>query len=172
MAAPKKAVKPVAKVAETAAAPKVEVKKPVATVAAPKAEEKKEAPKVEEKKDAAPKAVAVKKAAAPKAAAKKEAAPKAAVKKETAPKAAAKKEPVKKAPAKKAAKKAELKVALHVQFSGKSYAQEDLEKIAKDVWKYDLKQKVRDLTNIDLYVKPEENKVYYVMNQFTGSFDI
>lgn len=167
MAAPKKAVKPVAKVAETAAAPKVEVKKPVATVAAPKAEEKKEAPKVEEKKDAAPKAVAVKKAAAPKAAAKKEAAPKAAVKKETAPKAAAKK-----APAKKAAKKAELKIALHVQFSGKSYAQEDLEKIAKDVWKYDLKQKVRDLTNIDLYVKPEENKVYYVMNQFTGSFDI
>ena len=45
-------------------------------------------------------------------------------------------------------------------------------KIAKDVWKYDLKQKAGDLTNVELYVKPEENKVYYVMNSITGSFDI
>ena len=170
MAAPKKTVKPVAKAAETTTAPKVEVKKPVVPVAAPKAEEKKEAPKAEEKKEAAPKAAAVKKEAAPKAAAaKKEAAPKAAAaKKEAAPKAAAKK-----APAKKAAKKAEMKSALHIQFSGKSYSQEELEKMAKDVWKYDLKQKARELTSIDLYVKPEENMVYYVMNQeFTGSFYI
>ena len=156
MAAPKKTVKPVAKTAETVkteiSAPKVEVKKPVAAVAAPKAEEKE----------------------APKAAVKKEAAPKAAAKKETAPKAAAKKETAKKTPAKKATvKKADQKTILHVQFSGKSYAQEDLVKIAQDVWKYDLKQKVRELSSIELYVKPEENKVYYVMNQeFTGSFDI
>ena len=46
-------------------------------------------------------------------------------------------------------------------------------KIAKDVWKYDLQQKVEDLTSVDLYVKPEEKKVYYVMNkEFTGSFNI
>ena len=145
MAAPKKTVKPVAKATETVktenAAPKAEVKKPVAAVAAPKAEEK-EAPK--------------------------------AAKKEAAPKAATKKEAAKKAPAKKATvKKADQKTILHVQFSGKSYAQEDLVKIAQDVWKYDLKQKVRELASIELYVKPEENKVYYVMNQnFTGSFDI
>ena len=153
MAAPKK---PVAKAAETVktenSTPKAEVKKPVVTVAAPKAEEKE----------------------APKAAAKKETAPKAAAKKETASKTAAKKETAKKTPAKKtAAKKADQKTILHVQFSGKSYAQEDLVKIAQDVWKYDLKQKVRELSSIELYVKPEENKVYYVMNQeFTGSFDI
>ena len=50
---------------------------------------------------------------------------------------------------------------------------EELKKIAGDVWKYDLKQKEGDLTSIELYVKPEENKVYYVMNkEFTGSFDI
>lgn len=86
-----------------------------------------------------------------------------------------KKAPAKKAPAKKATatKKAELKSSLCVQFNNKSYSQEDLEKIAKDVWKYDLKQKVGDLKNIDLYVKPEESKVYYVMNDaYTGSFDI
>ncbi|MBO4981309.1 MAG: hypothetical protein J6C84_05365 [Lachnospiraceae bacterium] len=101
--------------------------------------------------------------------AKKETVKKAPVKKE-----AVKKETVKKAPVKKAAaKKAELKSALHIQFSGKSYAQEDLIKIAKDVWKYDLKQKAADLTSVELYVKPEESVVYYVMNkEFTGSFAI
>lgn len=86
----------------------------------------------------------------------------------TAVKAAAKK-----APAKKTVKKAELKTEMHIQFAGKSYSQEDLVKIARDVWKYDLKQKVRDLESVDLYVKPEENMVYYVMNrEFTGSFYI
>lgn len=75
--------------------------------------------------------------------------------------------------AKKTAKKAELKSELHIQFGGKSYAQEDLVKIAKDVWKYDLKQKVSDLTSVELYAKPEENTVYYVMNnEFSGSFYI
>lgn len=85
-----------------------------------------------------------------------------------------KKAPAKKAPAKKTtAKKAELKSALCVQFDNKSYSQEELVKIAKDVWKYDLKQKVGDLATVELYVKPEESKVYYVMNSaYTGSFSI
>ena len=106
--------------------------------------------------------------------AKKETVKKAPVKKEAVKKEAVKKETVKKAPVKKAAaKKAELKSVLHIQFSGKSYAQEDLIKIAKDVWKYDLKQKAADLTSVELYVKPEESVVYYVMNkEFTGSFAI
>ena len=120
----------------------------------------------------------VKKTVAPVAAAKVEA-PKAEVKKAapTTPVKTETKTAVKeaeKAPAKKpAAKKAELKSEISVQFSGKSYSQEDLLKIAKDVWKYDLKQKAADLTSIELYVKPEENMVYYVMNkETTGSFYI
>lgn len=89
-----------------------------------------------------------------------------------AKKTAAKKETGKKAPAKRAAK-AELKAEFHVQFSGKSLSQEELIKIARDVWKYDLKQKPGDLTSVALYVKPEEGRVYYVMNKdFTGSFEI
>ena len=82
--------------------------------------------------------------------------------------------PEKKAPVKKAtAKKTEVKSSLYVQFAGKSYAQEDFMKMAKDVWKYDLKQKASALESVDLYVKPEENMVYYVMNkEFTGSFYI
>lgn len=88
-------------------------------------------------------------------------------------KPAEKKVAAKKPAAKKAVKKTELQSALHVQFAGKSYAQEDLMKMAKDVWKYDLKQKARDLVSVELYVKPEENMVYYVMNkEFTGGFYI
>lgn len=83
----------------------------------------------------------------------------------------------KKAPSKSAkktpAKKTELKSQICVQFDGKSYTQEDLVKIAKDVWKYDLKQKTGDLTSVELYVKPEESMVYYVINkEVTGSFSI
>lgn len=94
---------------------------------------------------------------------------KAPAKKSTEKTAAAKTAAAKKEPA----KKAELKSSLHVQYAGRSYSQDDLIKIAKDVWKYDLKRKVGDLKSVDLYVKPEENKVYYVVNgEFTGNFDI
>ena len=123
-----------------------------------KAEEKVAEPKATEAKDVEVKAAGTKKAAVKKT----------AVKTETA-----KKETVKKAPAKTVTKKVEQKCEMHIQYAGKSYSQEDLVKVAKDVWKYDLKRKVGELSEVELYVKPEENKVYYVMNgEFTGSFDI
>ncbi|MBR5248855.1 MAG: hypothetical protein IKV27_07955 [Lachnospiraceae bacterium] len=72
---------------------------------------------------------------------------------------------VEKKPAKKpAAKKTTLKSTISVQFAGKSYTNEDLVKIAKDVWQYDLKKEEKDLKSVDLYVKPEESTVYYVFN--------
>ena len=135
------------------------VKKTVAPVASTKVE----APKAAEKK------------AAPTAAIKTEAK---TVAKEAEKAPAAKKETVVKKAEKAAAKKettenVELKSEISVQFGGKSYSQQELLKIAKDVWKYDLKQKASDLTSVELYVKPEENMVYYVMNkETTGSFYI
>ena len=153
------------------------VKKTVAPVAAkveaPKAEVKKAAPTTPVKTEIKAAVKEAEKAPAVKAEEKAPVA-KAEVKKPAAKKETAKKEPVKKAPAKKpAVKKAELKSEISVQFDGKSYSQEDLMKIAKDVWKYDLKQKAADLTSVELYVKPEENMVYYVMNkEITGSFYI
>lgn len=76
-------------------------------------------------------------------------------------------------PKAKRGRKAEVSCALQIQYAGRSYTVDELKKIAKDVWKYDLKQKVGDLKSVELYVKPEENKVYYVMNkEITGSFDI
>ncbi len=108
--------------------------------------------------------------------------PKKAPAKKTAARAT-KEAPVEEVPkaTKAAAKKAEPKAAakkavesvLHVQYAGRSYSQEDLLKIAKDVWKYDLKRKVGELESVEMYVKPEENKVYYVMNgEVSGCFDI
>lgn len=142
--------------------------KPVA-VATPATEVKAEAKKVE-----TPAAEVKTEVKAAKTAAKKETVKKETVKKETAKKAPAKKETAKKETVKKApAKKAALKAEMQVQFAGKSYSQEDLVKIAQDVWQYDLNQKVADLTSVELYVKPEEHAVYYVMNkEFTGSFAI
>lgn len=149
-----------------------EVKKATAKVVAKvPAEEKKvevkaaevKAPEVkaEVKKEAVKKTPAAKKAPAKKAPAKK--AP--AAKKETV-----KKETVKKAPA---AKKPVVKEEVNFQFSGKSYTSEDLIRITKDVWKYDLNGKEEDVQSIELYVKPEENTAYYVINgDVTGSFFI
>ncbi len=115
---------------------------------------------------AAPAAKAVKEAAAPAAKAVKEAAAPAAK--------AVKKEAAKaKTVVKKAAVKKEVETTVSVQFSGKSYTTQELVAIAKDVWKYDLKQKVSDFKSVELYVKPEENQAYYVINgEHTGSFFI
>lgn len=144
-----------------------EVKKATAKVVAKvPAEEKKvevkaaevKAPEVkaEVKKEAVKKTPAAKKAPAKKAP---------AAKKETV-----KKETVKKAPA---AKKPVVKEEVNFQFSGKSYTSEDFIRITRDVWKYDLNGKEEDIQSIELYVKPEENTAYYVINgDVTGSFFI
>lgn len=66
-----------------------------------------------------------------------------------------------------------VKETVNFQFSGKSYTPEDLLKSCKDVWKYDLGGKEEDIKSIELYVKPEENSTYYVINgDVTGSFFI
>lgn len=146
-----------------------EVKKATAKVIAKTAPVKEEVKKVEEVK-AEVKEAPAKKAAAP----KKETAKKAPAKKAPAKKAEAKPAAEKKAPAKKAAaKKTEIKESVNFQFSGKSYTPDDLLKICKDVWMYDLNGKAEDFKSVELYVKPEENTTYYVINgNITGSFFI
>jgi len=116
--------------------------------------EKKSIAKPEVKADAATKAEPAKKPAAKKPAAKKATAKKPAVKKATA-------------------KKAELKAKVVLQLSdGREYTEADLIGNAKNVWKYDLGKKTADLTKVELYVKPEDNKVYYVMNDVEGDFNL
>ena len=147
----KATAKVVAKAAPAAKA--AEEKKPEVKAAAPVKEA--------EVKKAAPAAKAEKKAPAKKAPAKKTAEKKAVPAAKTAEK---------KAPVKKAAKVEE---TVNFQFSGKSYTPDDLMKIFKDVWKYDMNGREEDIKNVELYVKPEENTTYYVINgNVTGSFFI
>ena len=72
---------------------------------------------------------------------------------------------------KKAASKKEVKIA--IQFADKNYTSEDLANIANDVWVYDYNKKASELKDVQLYVKPEESKVYYVFNnEIVGDFNI
>lgn len=131
---------------EVKAAPETEVKEPVKKPAVRK-------PAV--KKDAAAKKPAVKKVAA---------------KKETAAKKEAE---VKSTPAKRTVKKAQVVENVTFQFNDRSYTPADLMQSCKDVWKYDLEGKEEDLKSIELYVKPEENRAYFVINgDITGNFPI
>ncbi len=102
------------------------------------------------------------------------------VKKPATKRAAAKKETVgkqetevKKTPAKRTAKKSQVAETVTFQFNDRSYTADDLMQSCKDVWKYDLEGKEEDLKSIELYVKPEENRAYYVINgDITGNFAI
>ncbi len=133
----------------------------------------------ETKKTTAPKKTALKETAKDtvKKAAEAAAPAAKAVKKETVKAAEKAKTAVKKTAAKAASKKTtekkEATATVSIQFSGKSYTTEELVAIAKDVWKFDLKQKASDFKSVELYVKPEENQAYYVINgEHTGSFFI
>ena len=135
-------------------------KKPVATLA--KKDEVKETPVVEVKAEEKAAKAPAKKAAAKKETAAKAPAKKAAAKKETAAEA--------KTTTKKATKK-EVKIA--IQFADKNYTPDDLANIANDVWVYDYNKKASELKDVQLYVKPEESKVYYVFNgEIAGDFNI
>lgn len=87
--------------------------------------------------------------------------------KEEAKKVPAKKEPAKKAPAKKAtpvkAAKAEIKTALYVQFAGNEVTEADIIDKVKAAYVAE-GHKESAIKEINLYVKPEEYAVYYVIN--------
>ena len=83
---------------------------------------------------------------------------------------------VKKAAKKTAAKttkKADLKTEFFLQFSGKEYTEKEILKKVKDVWTKDLKNKVGDMKDVKIYLKPEESAAYYVVNgDTTGKIDL
>jgi len=144
--------------AEAKKTAKATVKKPVAKAAA---ETTKKAAEATAKKAAA------------KTTAAKTAATKTTETKTTAAKTTAAKKTTTRTAAAKTKKAAAVKENISIQFAGKDYTTEQLVKIAKDVWEFDLKKDPADFKEVQLYVKPEEAKVYYVINGTeTGSFDI
>lgn len=101
----------------------------------------------------------------------KKAEAKAEVKKTVGRKPSAKKATVGRKPSVK--KKAEVKTEVYVQFSGKSLSQAELVKTAQDVWQYDMNMKAEDFKSVEIYVKPEENMAYFVVNKkFQASFSL
>ena len=59
-----------------------------------------------------------------------------------------------------------------IQFSGKEVILKDLEQRVKEIWReYGNLQK--DIKSMEIYVKIEENKCYYVINENTwGEFSL
>lgn len=65
-----------------------------------------------------------------------------------------------------------MKTSVYVEFYGEQVSQDELVAEAKKIWVASGK-KAEDLRSIDLYVKPEEDRAYYVFNgDETGSFHI
>lgn len=137
--------------------------------------EKKAAPAKE--KEPEKKADPVKKESVKKETVKKEPVQKEAVK-ESPKKESAKKEPAPvKEPETKKAAKADVKAGpveeLNIEYGGCSYSREDLVNRALKIWTSKLKRGRSELHNMELYVKPQENIVYYVFNgKRKGSFEL
>ncbi len=67
-----------------------------------------------------------------------------------------------------------MKASVYVEFYGEQVSQSELVKQAKKIWEESGK-KAEDLKTLSLYLKPEEDRVYYVFNgdvDATGSFNI
>ena len=70
-------------------------------------------------------------------------------------------------------KKTTLKETVYLQYLGKEIDKDDLMKKVKEVWTKELKNKVGDMKSVTLYLKPEENKAYFVINgDVTGSVEM
>lgn len=93
---------------------------------------------------------------------KKAPAKKATTTKKTTTKAVAKKPAAKKTTAKK-----EMKVSAVVQYGGKEVEEKDIIAKVKKAWTASGK-KVGDIKTMNLYIKPEETTVYYVINDTEG----
>ena len=80
---------------------------------------------------------------------------------------------VKAAVKKTTAKKEVVKEAVYLQFSGKEVSKDELIAQVKDVWTKEMKKKAADLKSIALYLKPEDEAAYYVINDsFAGKIDL
>ena len=83
------------------------------------------------------------------------------------------KKAVKKAAPKKTTKKVATKVEYFLQCGGKEFTDKDIYQEVKNVWTKELKNKVGDMKSVQIYIKPEEEAAYYVINgETTGKIDL
>lgn len=111
---------------------------------------------------------------------------------ETAPKKETTKAPIKKATTRRTTKKTsekpvekderkpvrrvtkkEIAAEVYVQFRGKEVSAKDVLENVKMIWTDEMGKKDKDIKDIKLYIKPEENKAYYVINgDVTGAIGL
>ncbi len=102
----------------------------------------------------------------------------------SAPKETTKAEKVEKAPAKKAASKTSkatktvkaergaVSPNVYIQFAGKEILEKDIVEQAKQAW-VEMGHRASSIKSLDVYVKPEENMAYYVVNgKETGNIEL
>lgn len=65
---------------------------------------------------------------------------------------------------KKTTKTVEAKVTYMLQYGGKEVNTSDVLDTVKKIWVEKFQGKLEEIKTIDLYFKPEENKVYFVIN--------
>ena len=75
----------------------------------------------------------------------------------------AKKTTTKKTTAKKSTAKKEIKVSAFVEYYGKQVEEKEIIARVKKAWTSS-GNKIGDIKTMDLYIKPEESAVYYVIN--------
>ena len=80
--------------------------------------------------------------------------------------AAAETAAVKKTPVKKTRE-------VYLQCFGNEFDLTGLQARIEEIWKKDMKKKAADLTDLKIYVKPEEKLAHYVINgEITGSVEL
>ena len=150
--------------------------KPVATIKTPvaaevKAPEVKAAPAKAEEKKAAPAKKAEPKKAAEKTEAKKPVAKKAVATKKAAP--AKKATEAKKPAAKKVAATTEVKTNIVLQYGDRNVTYDTIVTNAKNNYQYEMGGDVEAMKKLSVYVKPEENAAYYVVDdKVQGRIDL
>lgn len=65
----------------------------------------------------------------------------------------------------KSTKAATIKSSLTLEIGDAQITEKDLVAKIKKAWTSQFKGKVKDIKSIDIYVKPEDNKAYYVINK-------
>lgn len=63
-----------------------------------------------------------------------------------------------------------MKTTLSIQYAGKEFSEKELIGRIKELWVAE-GNKIKDIQTLNLYIKPEEQMTYYVINDsITGSF--
>ena len=70
----------------------------------------------------------------------------------------------KKTAAKKSTVKKEVTETVFVQYAGQEYDINEVRAAVKKAWTEETGKKESDITEIQIYIKPEENAAYYVVN--------